>query len=546
MRPPVFSATRADTVGSLVVSVPAIQRRSTAEFPQSERELGALAAQLAGANGPPAARPPGRGVLEVFRDRIRAGGDPLGQAFCRIRTPEKRREQGATYTPQAIVDNMLAWAAKHKSPARVVDPGAGSGRFILAAGHRFPDAELIAVETDPLAILILRANAQVLGLSDRLTIEETDYRDLLLPRIRGTTLFVGNPPYVRHHRIDAERKDWFVNTAAKHGLRASKLAGLHIHFFLKSLELARPGDYGAYITAAEWLDVNYGSVLRHALADGLGGLALHLLSPTAEPFPDALTSAAITCWEAGRHAPSVAVRSVERADRLDGLRSRRSVPWNTLREVHRWSTIIRPCDRKRSGAIELGELCRVHRGQVTGANGVWVAGKYEGDLPPEVLFPAITRARELFTAGSVLASADGLRRVVDLPSNLDSLGTSERGLIDDFLRWAEDQGAHQSYIARHRRPWWKVGLRAPAPILCTYMARRPPAFVRNACGARHINVAHGLYPRQELSDTQLGALAQWLNRHVGTDQGRTYAEGLTKFEPREVERLLIPKLEDLG
>ncbi len=78
------------------------------------------------------------------------------------------------------------------------------------------------------------------------------------------------------------------------------------------------------------------------------------------------------------------------------------------------------------------------------------------------------------------------------------------------------------------------------------MARRPPAFVRNSCGARHINVAHGLYPRQKLSEAQLAALAHWLNRHVGTEQGRTYAEGLTKFEPGEVERLLIPKLEDLG
>ncbi len=441
---------------------------------------------------------------------------------------------------------MLAWSAEHKSPARVVDPGAGSGRFILAAGRRFPEAALIAVETDPLAILILRANAQVLGLSERLTVEAADYRDLSLPAVDGPTLFIGNPPYVRHHRIDATWKDWFVSTAAKHGLRASKLAGLHIHFFVKNLELARPGDYGAYITAAEWLDVNYGSVLRHALANGLGGLALHLLAPTAEPFPDALTSAAITCWEAGHHGPSVAVRSVERTDRLDGLRARRSVPWSTFRKAHRWSTIIKPCDRKRSGAIELGEICRVHRGQVTGANGVWIAGKYEGDLPPRVLFPAVTRARELFSAGPVLAHTDDLRRVVDLPRDLDSLTSSDRDLIDEFLWWAEEQGAHQSYTARHRKPWWRVGLRAPAPILCTYMARRPPAFVRNACDARHINVAHGLYPWRELSEAQLAALTEWLNRHVDTDQGRTYAEGLTKFEPKEVERLPIPRLEDLG
>ena len=541
------------------MSVPAILPTDAAEFLQTERELGALAAKLAGTNGPLAAGWQERAVVEALREQIRAGDDPLGEAFCRIRTPRERRDQGATYTPPAIVNNMLAWTARHKSPVRVVDPGAGSGRFVLTAGRRFPAAELIAVETDPLAILILRANAEVLGLSDRLMIEETDYRDLSLPAIDGPTLFIGNPPYVRHHRIDSERKDWFVTTAAKQGLRASKLAGLHVHFFLKTLELARPGDYGAYITAAEWLDVNYGSVLRHALANGLGGLALHLLSPTAAPFPDALTSAVITCWEVGHHRGSVAMRAIERPDQLDELRSRRSVPWSTLRKARRWSTIIRPGARKEfagfggfhdepthAGAIELGEVCRVHRGQVTGANGVWITGKYEGDLPSGVLFPAITRARELFSAGPVLARADDLRRIVDLPRDLDSLEGPDRSLVHEFLRWAQDQGAHKSYIARHRRPWWRVGLRAPAPVLCTYMARRPPAFVRNLCGARHINVAHGLYPRQEISEARLAALTEWLNRHVGVEQGRTYAAGLTKFEPREVERILIPRLEDLG
>jgi adenine-specific DNA-methyltransferase len=40
-----------------------------------------------------------------------------------------------------------------------------------------------------------------------------------------------------------------------------------------------------------------------------------------------------------------------------------------------------------------------------------------------------------------------------------------------------------------------VRLRPPAPILATYMARRPPAFVHNLAGARHVNIDHGLYPR---------------------------------------------------
>ena len=72
------------------------------------------------------------------------------------------------------------------------------------------------------------------------------------------------------------------------------------------------------------------------------------------------------------------------------------------------------------------------------------------------------------------------------------------------------------------------------------MARRPPAFVRNLALARHINIAHGLYPREPLSDQTLDSLAQILRSVVCQSQGRTYAGGLTKFEPREMERIPVP------
>jgi hypothetical protein len=72
------------------------------------------------------------------------------------------------------------------------------------------------------------------------------------------------------------------------------------------------------------------------------------------------------------------------------------------------------------------------------------------------------------------------------------------------------------------------------------MARRPPAFVRNLAGARHVNIAHGLYPREPLPPAALDGLAAYLRWSVTTRQGRTYAGGLIKFEPGELERLLVP------
>ena len=75
------------------------------------------------------------------------------------------------------------------------------------------------------------------------------------------------------------------------------------------------------------------------------------------------------------------------------------------------------------------------------------------------------------------------------------------------------------------------------------MARRPPAFVLNRAGARHINIAHGLYPRQRLSDKVLTSLVDYLAVATNVSDGRTYAGGLTKFEPREMERLLVPDID---
>ena len=80
-----------------------------------------------------------------------------------------------------------------------------------------------------------------------------------------------------------------------------------------------------------------------------------------------------------------------------------------------------------------------------------------------------------------------------------------------------------------RRPSW------PAT-----WAAWPPVFVRNQAGVSYLNIAHGLYPREPLDPGVLDALAAFLCQSVSPEQGRVYAGGLIKFEPREMERLLVP------
>lgn len=295
------------------------------------------------------------------RELIRAGPDPLGSAYCTIRSSRQRRPLGQTYTPSEIIDAMAGWAAEQGTPVRVVDPGAGSGRFLLAAGRRLPGARLHGADIDPLATLMLRANLAAGGMADRAQVHLGDYRTLRLSEVDGPTLFLGNPPYVRHHQITPEWKTWLLETARRRGLTASALAGLHVHFFLATVEHRRPGDYGAFITSAEWLDVNYGGLVRQLLLNDLGGQSLHVLAPEATPFADASTTGAITCFHIGRAPASMTIRRVESVSELGRLNQGRSVPRDTLAAASRWSVLTRAAPRLPEGYVELGELCRVHR-----------------------------------------------------------------------------------------------------------------------------------------------------------------------------------------
>ena len=485
--------------------------------------------------------PPECDVRDVA-EAIRSGGDPLGERLIAGRPQTQRRLLGQVFTPDAISRPMLDWTLG-QSPTRVVDAGCGSGRFALEIARR-SDVEIVAIDTDPLATLLTRGGLAALGREAGAMVLNADYTQAPIPHHDGNTAFIGNPPYVRHHDLSADAKAWGRLAAGRFGIRLSGLAGLHTYFFLATGLHGRPGDIGCFVTSSEWLDVNYGDAIRQLLLNGLGGRSIHVIEPSALPFGETATTASVTCFEIGSQPSSLRMRMIDDVASLPPLTAGEPVSRTQLERAPRWTPLVRPAPVIPDGYVELGEICRVHRGQVTGANGTWVvpSGDYS-PVPERYLLPSVTRARELLDAGNRLESTNALRRVIDLPTDLDELDDTERREVEAFLKSVEAAGVADGYVARNRRAWWSVGLREPAPLLATYMARRPPAFVRNVAGARHINIAHGIYPREPLPDRALDRLAEALRSTVTLELGRTYAGGLVKFEPREMERIPVPSPE---
>jgi hypothetical protein len=487
-------------------------------------------------------------LVQMAVSAISDGTDPLGSAYCIVKSPKERRDTGQTFTPLEAVTGMFAWAEGQGKIDRIVDPGAGSGRYVLHGLRRNKHAIGIASETDPLVALLLRANAITLGVAERLHIHLGDYRLLELDSIEGRTLFIGNPPYVRHHDIEPKWKDWYSNSLKALGHASSQLAGLHLHFFVKTLSLAKTGDLGCFITAAEWLDVNYGQSLRDLMTNGLGGRAVFVVSPEVPVFGDAMVTACITCFAPGSENTEIEFKNIASANELLDLTGGHFAEKTRAKAERSWSVLLRNTEIVRNeGYVSLGDLFQVRRGQVTGKNSVWVTKDNRFGLSDEFLVPSITDAADIIHAPNHrIEDLTALRKVVALPASLDDLPNHKRQAILGFLEWARSEGADQGFIARNRKPWWRVNMASVPQVVVTYMGRRPPVFAINTAGASLINVAHGLYPKVELNADALEWLVTWLNCNVRQDSGRVYAGGLTKFEPSEVMRLQVPGIDMLG
>ena len=123
-----------------------------------------------------------------------------------------------------VVVEFLARLKGVESP-RCVDVGTGSGCLALACAHQHKTARFVAIDLSPEALAVARANAETLGLADRVEFRQGD----LLGPVAGEGPFdaiVSNPPYIA---TDVDRRPWsrasattsptWPSTAATDGLR---------------------------------------------------------------------------------------------------------------------------------------------------------------------------------------------------------------------------------------------------------------------------------------------------------------------------------------
>lgn len=472
------------------------------------------------------------------------------------KTSEDRNRMGQFATPTALAREIVAHGLGllgDREPIRFLDPGIGTGAFFSALRALAPSDRVSSAtgyEIDP----HYGAPAAQLWRDHGLDLRLQDFTNAQPGPDDLANLLISNPPYVRHHHLDAATKERLAQISEDaSGVRINGLSGLYCYFMAIAHRWMAPGAIAAWLVPSEFMGVNYGQQIKRYLLRRVSLLQIHRYDPADVQFSDALVSSAVVWF---RNTPPTADHEVAftYGGTLGAPALRRMVPSSVLASETKWTRYPQADAARPTAEITIGDLFDVKRGLATGDNGFFIMDRAEIErrgLAMECFRPVLPGSRHL-PHDVIEADANGWPRLDKQLFLLDP-----RIDEDELARRFPSVAAYlatgkgtvsETYLCRSRRPWFSQETRPPAPIICTYMGRsrkgaKPFRFILNHSNATACNTYLMLYPKPKMAkvfdaDPNAKRIAWEFLNAIETDDllghGRVYGGGLHKLEPKEL------------
>lgn len=491
-------------------------------------------------------------------EKLEAHRIDLQAALDAQKGAEERNRLGQFSTPSPLAFDILAYAQEHlpKGKIRFLDPALGSGAFYAALLRTFGAKRLKAAqafEIDP----HYGKPAEELWGGQGLQLVHGDFT-LAKPQVAD--LIICNPPYVRHHHLDASTKSRLLaRTEEVSGVRLSGLAGLYCHFLLQAHAWMAPGALAGWLIPSEFMDVNYGQAIKEFLLNRVSLLHIHRFDPNDVQFADALVSSAVV-WL--RNTPPKADHAVRftYGGTLHNPTTSMLVSNSDLAKERKWTRFpLKDVRQAAAGQQTVGDLFMIKRGIATGDNTFFVLDEEtvkRHKLPKAALRPILPSPRHV-ADDAILDDGNGTpanaRRLFLLDPRMDEAEIQKRHpALAAYLDEGRARGLPERYLCRSRKRWYDQEQRPAAPIVCTYLGRgdaktgRPFRFIRNHTQATVANSYLAMYPTPALqakldkNPRLIDELWEQLNRIPAEDllgEGRVYGGGLHKLEPKELAKV---------
>ncbi|QKF07064.1 N-6 DNA methylase [Berryella wangjianweii] len=449
----------------------------------------------------------------------------------------ERNTKGQFATPYELALQITRDAlSRVESPERFLEPSCGTGAFISAFEELNSTASITGIEKDVPVFEI----ADELWRDSRTEVINANFFDTV-ETLPAFDLLVTNPPYSRHHHLSsAEKKEYGAIAGKMSGIKLSQLAGLHAYFILAGTMLLKSEGIASWLIPSELFSVNYGKKIKEFITSEVTVERIHFFDNDDLQFSDALVSSCVLVIRRKKPSPETKVQIT--AGRFDAPSKSDYVTVEELTKIEKWQHYFNHQASETNATI--GDYFKVKRGLSTGAESFYTREREEWHklgIDDEWLIPVLPAPR--YMRDNIVATdengwpKDYGRALLSIPNtcNEEDLPAS----LMDYLDSCPSK-VRNGYTATHRKKWYSVEQREPAPIVCTYMSRsndQPFRFVRNKTRAVVTTAYLGLYPKHNLSDEQIDRICSSLNS-ISADtlisSGREYGGGLRKLEPKEL------------
>jgi len=488
----------------------------------------------------------------------------LQSALDAAKTQAERNKLGQFSTPDPLARQILNYATNllpRKEPIRFLDPAFGTGSFysaLLACCTPSRVEKAVGIELDP----HYGRPASELWKNSNLELRVADFiYQKPEPRFN---LLICNPPYVRHHHIPLEKKEYLQLSAKESsGIQLSRLAGLYCYFLALSHSWMKEGGVAGWLIPSEFMDVNYGNAIKQYLLNRVTLLNIHRFDPQDVQFGDALVSSAVVWFQKTPPPPNHHV-SFTFGSSLTAPSFFRQVAAATLACEPKWTRFPKSAARVSPKEPMLSNFFTVKRGIATGDNHFFI-------LPEETLskrglpysqFRPILPSPRYIKETEILADENGIplldKRLFLLDSALPEHEIASRyPALQEYLNEGHSRELPNRYLCRHRKVWYSQENRPAPPIVCTYLGRndnksaRPFRFILNHSRATVANVWLALYPLPEVATLikkdpllihEVGRALSQVSTERLVGNGRVYGGGLHKLEPKELSTVRVPEL----
>lgn len=465
---------------------------------------------------------------------------------------EHRKIFAQFFTPQDIAEIMSFWLLGNQRLHLVLEPAFGLGIFSRVLCSMKSDIEVKGYDIDP---IIIEEARKKFAAATNVNILNQDYiYNGWEDRYDG---IICNPPYFKFHNY--ENIEALIELKKRLNYNLTGFTNLYTLFLLKSLTQLNADGRCAYIIPLEFLNSDYGINVKQLLLRT--GMLRHIIvfDNRANLFDDAITTSCIVLCENNNASTKVKfsfVRNIEELKKLhsifgfdDGNYIYES---KELDPKIKWKQYYQPQNLKFKGLVPFACYAKVKRGIATGDNDYFTftrdkAEKYA--ISKDYLLPCVCHAidvkKNVFTTEDYQALVNRGKKTYLLNAR-----NARDNNVEKYLTLGIEGGVNEKYLTSKRRPWYSLENRIPSPIWVSVFNRSGLRFIRNLANVSNLTTFHCVYLvndtfKQVSPDLFHAYLLSKTASSIFEMNAREYGNGLTKFEPNDLNRSQMLDIDEL-